>query len=142
MKITTKKAVVDTCSGLIVILAIITGLMLHWKIWHESEINHDIIWNVHVIEGLTLLVLGWIHCKQHSAWFKNYSKIKKERRRVTTILLIIGLVVIATGIIIICGYNSEMLSHIHYVGAIIFTGFVIGHVAKRWKMYISLVCQI
>ena len=128
------KVAVDLLSMLALLAAIITGFKLHKEVWHLHVYDDSFLWGTHETIGLTLLALVAAHCIQHSFWFRNYSKIKVENKRVTAILLTIGLITAATGIVLMCGSHSEFISHTHYAGAILFTAITIGHVAKRWKI--------
>ena len=128
------KVVVDLLSILALLAAIITGFKLHKEVWHLHVYDDSFLWGTHETIGLTLLALVAVHCIQHSFWFRNYSKIKVEKKRVTAILLTIGIITAATGIVLMCGSHSEFISHTHYAGAILFTAITIGHVAKRWKI--------
>lgn len=132
------KAVTDVLSMVFTLAAIITGFILHKEVWHIHFYDNDVLWGAHETVGLTLVVLMLIHSVQHSFWFKNYTKIKVNRKRVTTILLILGILLVLTGIILMFGSRSERISHIHYVVGILFTAVAIGHVAKRWKIFKSL----
>ena len=128
------KVVVDLLSILALLAAIITGFKLHKEVWHLHVYDDSFLWGIHETIGLTLLALVAAHCIQHSFWFRNYSKIKVEKKRVTAILLTIGIITATTGIVLMCGSHSEFVSHTHYAGAILFTAITIGHVAKRWKI--------
>lgn len=134
MKKNKYKAIIDIVSMLALLAAIITGFMLHNEVWHLHAYDHTALWNLHEACGLLLLALVIAHCLQHSFWFRNYAKIKVEKKRVTAILLIIGIIVALSGIMLMCGSHSEFISHTHYAGAILFTAVAIGHVAKRWKI--------
>ena len=128
------KVVVDLLSMLALLAAIITGFKLHKEVWHLHVHDDSFLWGTHETIGLTLLALVAVHCIQHSFWFRNYSKIKVEKKRVTAILLTIGIITAVTGIVLMCGSHSEFISHTHYAGAILFTAITIGHVAKRWRI--------
>ena len=128
------KVVVDLLSMLALLAAIITGYKLHKEVWHLHVYDDSFLLGTHETIGLTLLALVAAHCIQHSFWFRNYSKIKVEKKRVTAILLTIGIITAVTGIVLMCGSHSEFISHTHYAGAILFTAITIGHVAKRWKI--------
>ncbi len=138
MKKTNYKTLVDIPAMLLVVAAIITGFMLHDEVWHQHIYDNPFLWTFHEIIGLLLLVLAIVHCVQHSFWFKSYTKIILSKKRVTTILLIIGVIVVISGGVLMCGSHSEPVSHIHYVSGILFTILAIGHVAKRWKMLRAL----
>ena len=128
------KVAVDLLSMLALLAAIITGFKLHKEVWHLHVYDDSFLWGTHETIGLTLLALVAVHCIQHSFWFRNYSKIKVEKKRVTAILLTIGIITAVTGIVLMCGNHSEFISHTHYAGAILFTAITIGHVSKRWKI--------
>ena len=128
------KVAVDLLSMLALLAAIITGFKLHKEVWHLHVYDDSFLLGTHETIGLTLLALVAVHCIQHSFWFRNYSKIKVEKKRVTAILLTIGIITAVTGIVLMCGSHSEFISHTHYAGAILFTAITIGHVAKRWKI--------
>ncbi len=138
MKLAKYKSAVDIVSMILLLAAIITGFILHKEVWHLHFFGDSSLWRAHETVGLGLLLLVAIHCMQHSFWFKNYAKIKPDRKRVTTILLIIGIIVAISGIILMGGSQSELISHIHYIGAILFTIIAIGHIAKRWKIFKNL----
>lgn len=139
MKSVKYKVSIDIFSMICVLGAIITGFVLHKEVWHLYIYDNRILWSAHEFIGLLLVALMAIHCVQHSFWFKNYAKIKPEKKRVTTILLIIAGIVALSGIVLMCGSRSEMVSHIHYLGAILFSLLVLGHVLKRWKIFKSLI---
>lgn len=141
MRITKYKPSVDILAMILTLAAIITGFMLHNDVWHRHVYDNTSLWNQHEAAGLALLILVAVHCTQHSFWFKNYSKIKSVKKIVTTILLIVALTVAVSGIMLMCGSRSEVASHIHYIGAIIFTILAIGHIAKRWKIFKSLLLK-
>ncbi|MDE6056432.1 MAG: hypothetical protein K2F93_00300 [Muribaculaceae bacterium] len=128
------KVVINLLSMLALLAAIITGFKLHKEVWHLHVYDDSFLLGTHETIGLTLLALVAVHCIQHSFWFRNYSKIKVEKKRVTAILLTIGIITAFTGIVLMCGSHSEFISHTHYAGAILFTAITIGHVAKRWKI--------
>lgn len=128
----------DILSMILLLAAIITGFVLHRDVWHIHVYNDIALWGAHECVGLILFALVIMHCVQHSFWFRNYGKIKAERKRVTTLLLIIGIIVAITGIILMCGSRSETVSHIHYAGAILFTAVALGHILKRRKNLKSL----
>ncbi len=138
MKKSTSKSVADILSMLLMVAAIITGFILHSEVWHLHIYDNTLLWATHEAVGLILLVLVIIHCLQHSFWFKNYSKIQPPRKIVTTILLLVGVMVAVSGMVLMCGSHSEFVSHSHYVSGILFTVLAIGHVAKRWKIFKSL----
>lgn len=138
MKSAKYKSATDILSMLLTLAAIITGFVLHKEVWHLHLYSDATLWTVHESIGLVLLGFVALHCVQHSFWFKNYSRIRINKKRVTTILLIVGAIVALTGIVLMCGSRSELVSHIHFVGAILFTIIAVGHVVKRWKIFRSL----
>lgn len=141
MKGSNLKLADDIAAIALTLAAIVTGFILHNEVWHSHIYDNTALWALHEASGLVLLVAVILHCTQHSFWFRNYAKIKPERKRVTTILLAIGVIVAATGVVLMCGSHSETVSHVHYVGAILFVALAIGHVAKRWKLFKNLVKQ-
>lgn len=128
------KGIVDVVAMLLLVGAIVTGFMLHQEVWHLHVYDDTALWASHEAVGLVMAGMVAGHCVQHSFWFKNFAKIKPSRKRVTTILLILGVIVLGSGIPLMCGSHSGVISRIHYVCGILFTVFAIGHVAKRWKM--------
>ncbi len=132
------KIATDLLSMLLTLIAIITGFILHNEVWHLHIFDDYASWGIHEGVGIALLALVTFHCVEHSFWFKNYSKLKINRKRVTTIFLIIAIIVAVTGITLMSGSHSEIVSHIHYAGGILFTIIAVGHVAKRWKLLKSL----
>lgn len=139
MKKSKYKIITDVLSMIFVLAAIVTGIMLHRVEWHMVAVNIIPLWCWHVIIGIVLIILLALHCMQHSSWFKNYSKIPAKRKRVTTIFLIIGVVVVITGIILAATGLSEIVSHIHYVTGIAFALIAVGDVIKRWKIFRALI---
>ncbi len=139
MKTTRYKVITDLLSIIFTLTAIITGFMLHNQVWHLHVYNDTLLWGSHETVGIALIAFIAVHCIQHSFWFKNYSKIQTTRKRVTTILLILGIIVGITGTVLMLGSRSETVSHIHYVGGILFTAVATGHVLKRLKMLKSLI---
>ncbi len=132
------KVAADILSMLLVLAAIVTGFMLHNDVWHIHRYDDTLLWGTHESAGLALVALVAIHCVQHSFWFRNYAKLRPNRKMVTTILLTIGIIVAISGVILMCGSHSELVSRVHYIGAILFTVVAIGHVIKRWKILRSL----
>ena len=132
------KSAVDILSMLLLLAAIVSGFVLHRDVWHLHFYSNKLLWYIHEVIGLSLISLITIHCIQHSFWFRNFKRIPTKRRRVTTILLLLGGIVGFTGIILMCGSRSETISHIHYIMGILFTFIAVGHVMKRWKMFRSL----
>lgn len=139
MKNVKYQVVTDFLAMIFTLSAIVTGFILHNEVWHLHVYDNTTLWCIHEIAGLALVVLAVVHCIQHSFWFKHYFKINVTKKRVTTILLLIGIVVAVTGVILMCGSRSELVSHIHYAGAILFTLIAIGHVVKRWKLLKALI---
>lgn len=132
------KATVDIAAIILSLAAIITGFMLHKEVWHLHLYDNTFLWGIHEVAGLGLLLLVTTHCLQHSFWFKNYSKLKVNKKRVTTILLIVGMIVVISGIMLMCGSHSELVSHLHYAVGLLFIALAIGHVSRRWKILKSL----
>lgn len=139
MKTAEAKIITDIPSMALALAATITGIMLHKEVWHIHYYDHSLLWSLHEGIGLILVILVLIHCIQHSFWFRNYSRLRGSRKTVTTILLILGIVLAATGIILMSGSRSEAISHVHYASGILFTIIAAGHVAKRWKLFRSLI---
>ncbi len=135
---TKSKSAVDIFSMLLVVAAIVSGFVLHKYVWHLHFFSDKTVWYIHEAIGLSLIALIKLHSIQHSFWFKNFKKIPVKRKRVTAILLIAVVIVAITGVILMCGSRSEMISHIHYIVGILFTLIAIGHVLKRWKIFRSL----
>ncbi len=133
-----RKLMTDVVAMALVLVAIVTGFMLHNEVWHCRIYDDAALWTLHEVVGLALLAGVLMHCVQHSFWFKNYSRIQPSRKLVTTILLILVLTVAVSGVILLFGSRSEFVSHLHYVAAFAFTLLAIGHVAKRWKIFKSL----
>ena len=139
MKNTRYKAATDILSMILLLAAIITGFVLHKEVWHIHYYDDTTLWGLHETIGVMIVALVALHCVQHSFWFRNYSRIPVPRKRVTSILLLLGIVLCITGIILMAGSRSEAVSHIHYASGILFTVVAAGHVAKRWRILRSLV---
>ena len=121
------------------VVAIVTGFMLHREVHHIYVYDDVALWGWHEAIGLTLMALIAIHGVQHAHWFKNYGKIPRQRKRVNTLFLATAAVVLTTGLPLMLGSRSELVSHVHYGGGILFTIIAIGHVFKRWKMFLSII---
>ncbi|MDE5837579.1 MAG: hypothetical protein K2H39_00850 [Paramuribaculum sp.] len=132
------KATVDFCAMALLLTAIITGMILHRQVNHLFIYNNIFLWTTHEIVGLLLLADLIAHSVQHGKWFTNYEKIPVSRKRVTTILIIVGALLMISGLILMFGSHSHFISILHYVCGIIFTILAIGHVAKRLKILRSL----
>lgn len=132
------KTVVDIVSMLLLIVAIITGVILHRDVWHLHVYDARILWGLHECAGLGLVAFIAAHCWQHSFWFTNYFRIKPVKKRVTTVLLALGVIVALSGIPLMLGSHSEGISHIHFAAGILFAIISVGHIAKRWKILKSL----
>lgn len=87
---TKSKSIIDIFSMLLVLAAIVSGFILHKYVWHFNFYSNKLIWYIHEVIGLSLISLITIHCIQHSFWFRNFKRIPTKRRRVTTILLLSG----------------------------------------------------
>ncbi len=69
----------------------------------------------------------------------NIELIIMMRKRITDLLAMAStLVLIVTGVLLMAGSRSESVSHVHYVGGILFVIIAVGHVAKRWKIFRAL----
>lgn len=132
------KITVDFCAMVLLLAAIITGFILHRSVNHLFSYNDIALWTAHEAAGLLLLADLIAHSYQHGKWFTNYKKIPLSRKRVTTILIIVGTLLVISGIILMCGSHSHFISIFHYACGIIFTILAIGHVAKRFKILRSL----
>ncbi len=135
MKSNKWKCVVDVVAMACVIAAIVTGFVLHKEVHHIHIYGNVGLWGAHESVGLVLVALLAVHGAQHPQWFRNYRKIPVKRKRVTTVLLCVGVILAASGIVLMCGSRSEELSILHYVLGIAFTLFAIGHVVKRWRIF-------
>ncbi len=135
MKVSVKKLIADIGAMLLLVVAIVTGFMLHREVWHLFVYNNRPLWYAHEALGLGFCAFVGVHCVQHSFWFKNFAKIQPNRKRVTLILLALGVIVLLTGVALMLGSHSGVVSRIHYVGAIALTVIAVGHVAKRWTIF-------
>lgn len=132
------KKTTDITAMVMMVCAIFTGFKLHREVHHLHVYDNAGLWNVHIIAGLIVTIALILHCVQHNFWFKNYAKIKPDRKIVTTILFILACFVILSGAILMCGSHSNFISIFHYVTAIAFTLLTICHVAKRWRIFTAL----
>lgn len=121
-----------------VVCAIITGFILHKEVHHLFVYDNTWLWAVHILAGLIVAVALLFHCLQHKYWFKNYVKIAAVKKGVTTLLFALAILVAVSGAILALGSHSHFISIFHYVTAIAFTLLAVGHVAKRWKIFLSL----
>ena len=118
--------------------AVITGFMLHDEVHHLFIYDNIALWTIHETVGLILAAAISIHCTQHKPWFKNYRKIPVRRKRPTTILLAVAILVVVSGCILMCGSHSQFISIFHYIGGILFTLLATAHALKRWPMFRNL----
>lgn len=139
MKKSKYKVIVDIVSMILALAAVVTGFVLHDEVWHAHVYDDEALWGAHEAIGLVLAAIVAAHCVQHSFWFKNYSKIRSNKKRITTLLLIVGIIVVLSGIILMYGSRSEFVSHLHYIGALLFIVIATGHVIKRRKILKSLI---
>ena len=135
MKSVKWKCVVDVVAMMCVVAAIVSGFVLHREVHHLYIYNDIGLWGMHEAVGLVLAAMLAMHCAQHPQWFRNYRKITVKRKRVTTILLCVGVILAASGVVLMCGSRSEEVSIIHYVLGIVFTLLAVGHVCKRWRIF-------
>ncbi|MDE6264101.1 MAG: hypothetical protein K2M11_03050 [Paramuribaculum sp.] len=144
MKSAKWKCVVDVVAMVCVIAAIVSGFVLHREVHHLYIYNDSGLWALHEAVGLVLVAVLAMHGAQHPQWFRNYRKIPVKRKRITTVLLCVGVILAASGIVLMCGSRSEEVSMLHYVFGIVFTLLAIGHVCKRWRIFkgiASLSCK-
>ena len=127
------KFLVDLLSIIITLATLITGLVLHKQTHHIFQTDHSLFF-IHSGLGLCLLLLIGLHIYQHKQWFTNYKKIPLNKKRVTTILGCIGIVVFVLGIILLLGGAFKSISILHYILGIGFTILVFAHFIKRWKI--------
>ena len=128
------KCIVDLFSIIITLATLITGLVLHKQTHHIFQTDHSLFF-IHSGLGLFLLLLIGLHVYQHIQWFKNYKKLPLNKKRFTTILDYIGIVVFVLGIILLLGGTFKSISILHYIFGIAFTIFVLGHFIKRWSIF-------
>ena len=128
------KFIVYLFSIIITLATLVTGLVLHKQTHHIYQTDHSLFF-IHSGLGLFLLLLIGLHIYQHLQWFKNYKKLSLNKKRFTTILDCIGIVVFVFGIILLLGGTFKPISIIHYIFGIAFTIFVLGHFIKRWSIF-------
>ena len=128
------KFIVDLFSIIITLATLITGLVLHKQTHHIFQTDHSLFF-IHSGLGLFLLLLIGLHVYQHIQWFKNYKKLPLNKKRFTTILDCVGIVVFVLGIILLLGGTFKPISILHYIFGIAFTIFVLGHFIKRWSIF-------
>lgn len=138
MKQQINKRWTDIIAMVVVVCAVITGFMLHREVHHLHEYNDTGLWTAHIIAGLIVVMALVFHCLQHKFWFKNYAKLPAARKGVTSLLFALAILVNVSGIILAMGSHSHCVSTFHFITAIAFTVFAIGHVAKRWKIFQAL----
>lgn len=138
MNIIQRKKLTDLTAMVMLVCAVLTGFMLHSEVHHLYVYNDTWLWAFHIVAGMIVVLALTFHCVQHKFWFKNYAKIPFNRKGITSLLFALAVVVAISGIILACGSHSNFVSIFHYVTAIAFTAFAIGHVAKRWKIFRTL----
>lgn len=136
MKTNKWKCVVDVVAMVCVIAAIVSGFVLHKEVHHLYYIYDNCgLWSVHETVGLMLVAILVLHGMQHPQWFRNYRKIPVKRKRITTIFLCVGVILVVSGVVLMCGSRSEEVSIFHYVLGVVFTLLAVGHVCKRWRIF-------
>ena len=128
------KFIVDLFSIIITLATLVTGLVLHKQTHHIYQTDHSLFF-IHSGLGLFLLLLIVLHVYQHIHWFTKYNKLPLDKKRFTTILDCVGIVVFVLGIILLLGGTFKPISIIHYIFGIAFTIFVLGHFIKRWSIF-------
>ena len=128
------KFIVDLFSIIIMLATLITGLVLHKQTHHIFQTDHSLFF-IHSGLGLFLLFLIGFHAYQHIQWFKNYKQLPLNKKRFTTILDCISIVVFVLGIILLLGGTYKPISILHYIFGIAFTIFVLSHFIKRWGIF-------
>ena len=128
------KFIVDLFSIIITLATLVTGLVLHKQTHHIDQTDHSLFF-IHSGLGLFLLLLIGLHVYQHTQWFTKYNKLPLDKKRITTILDCIGIVVFVLGIFLLLGGTFKPISIIHYIFGIAFTIFVLGHFIKRWSIF-------
>ena len=116
-----------------------TGLKLHIA-GHEQNYVHEVWSNwakLHIISSITSLIFGWLHVKAHWAWYKKiFKKTKRKKSKSTTILSLIFLIEIITGIILIFfinGANSNV-GMWHYRIGLAMILFILIHTINRFSI--------
>ena len=128
------KFIVDLFSIIITLSTLVTGLVLHKQTHHIYQTDHSLFF-IHSGLGLFLLLLIGLHVYQHIQQFTKYNKLPLNKKRFTTILDCVGIVVFVLGIILLLGGTFKPISIIHYIFGIAFTIFVLGHFIKRWSIF-------
>lgn len=133
-----KKIWVDLGATAMAVCAIITGFLLHSEVHHLYIYDDITLWTVHEVAGVLLALFLLIHCVEHKFWFLNYSKILFKRKWLNSTLFILAIIVISTGVILLCGSHSQFVSILHYIMAIAFAVFAFFHVVGHRKTLMSL----
>ena len=128
------KFIVDLFSIIITLATLVTGLVLHKQTHHIFQTDHSLFF-IHSGLGLFLLLLIGLHVYQHIQWLTKYNKLPLNKKRFTTILDCVGIVVFVLGIILLLGGTFKPISIIQYIFGIAFTIFVLGHFIKRWGIF-------
>ena len=132
------KFLVDLLSIIITLATLVTGLVLHKQTHHIFQTDHSFFF-IHSGLGVFLLLLIGFHVYQHIQWFTNYKKLPINKKRITTILDCIGIIVFVFGIILLLGGIFKPISILHYIFGIAFTVLVLVHFIKRWKIFKVLI---
>lgn len=112
MRENSKKRFTDILAILCLIAAIITGFILHREVNHIYVYNTAMTWTIHEIAGLSLTVLVALHCLQHKFRFRNYGKINVKKKIGSTGLLVIGILILTTGIPLVTGSRFHFVSNL------------------------------
>lgn len=118
------------------IICIVTGFLLHVDVNHHHVAKFSIFTYIHLLTAVILLWSSYKHLTKHKKWFGAWGKIKWSKKTVNSILAIIGIGVLATGLLILFSSAHE-ISIAHYVLGIAFTVFAAAHGIKRMARLIK-----
>ena len=107
-------------------ICIVTGFMLHIDVNHHHIADFSIVTYIHLAAATVILWSSYKHIAKHHKWFGAWTKI----------LAVIGIMVVATGLLILFSSAHEF-SIAHYVLGIAFTVFAAAHSIKRMARLIK-----
>lgn len=117
-------------------ICIVTGFMLHIDVNHHHIADFSIVTYIHLAAATVILWSSYKHIAKHHKWFGAWTKIKWNKKTVNSILAVIGIMVVATGLLILFSSAHEF-SIAHYVLGIAFTVFASAHSIKRMARLIK-----
>lgn len=131
--------VADLLMALLGVASAYTGVEIHYA-GHFQEHSAWHGWSVvHVVINVAWLIVCFLHCKHHWAWYKSLFKGMPSCSRKSKITLIVNFLFAATaftgiGLLLFAEGQGTHLGLHHYVIGIALTALCLGHFIKRFSI--------